>query len=182
MTCIMKVEMCYNKIKIGLEAFAIFPNLRFLKLRGNRISSFDEVHKLSCVKLLQSLDLQQNPVALDQDYRSNVFNELEQLEVLDNLVKGEIEDKKSNGDEIEFNPNVEDEDENRQGPICAEEWIDDHTSSSDAGSKKSGYSIESFVSESVSSNESKEEESEQFTQSDGSQTGSKESSLLEQSS
>jgi hypothetical protein len=77
MTCIMKVEMCYNKIKIGLEAFAIFPNLRFLKLRGNRISSFDEVHKLSCVKLLQSLDLQQNPVALDQDYRSNVFNELE---------------------------------------------------------------------------------------------------------
>ena len=33
--------------------------------------------------------------------------------MLDNLVKGEIEDKKSNGDEIEFNPNVEDEDENR---------------------------------------------------------------------
>ena len=40
---IMKIEMCFNKIKNGLDAFKTFPNLRFLKLRGNRISSFDEV-------------------------------------------------------------------------------------------------------------------------------------------
>ena len=49
---IMKIEMCFNKIKTGLDAFSVFPNLRFLKLRGNRISCFDEVAKLLNVRLL----------------------------------------------------------------------------------------------------------------------------------
>jgi len=55
---IMKVEMCFNKIKGGLDAFKSFPNLRFLKLRGNRISDISEVARLSVVPLLSSLDLQ----------------------------------------------------------------------------------------------------------------------------
>lgn len=44
--------MCYNKLKVGLDAFAIYKSLTILKLRGNRIESFDEVAKLSKCTLL----------------------------------------------------------------------------------------------------------------------------------
>ena len=74
---IMKIEMCFNKIKTGLDAFSCFPNLRFLKLRGNRISEIHEVAKLSNVQLLQSLDLQQNPIFHIENYRKEVFYVLE---------------------------------------------------------------------------------------------------------
>ena len=67
----------------NLDAFAYFPQLRFLKLRGNRISDIEEVAKLSKVPLLHSLDLQQNPVFFVEAYRDKVFEVLEQLEVLD---------------------------------------------------------------------------------------------------
>lgn len=73
----MKIEMCFNKIKTGLDAFSCFPNLRFLKLRGNRISEIHEVAKLSNVQLLQSLDLQQNPIFHIENYRKEVFYVLE---------------------------------------------------------------------------------------------------------
>lgn len=107
---LLKIEMCYNRIKTGLEAFQIYKQLINLKLRGNRIDSFVEVGKLKLCPLLIDLDLSSNPVQQQNDYRDIVFGKLEGLEYLDTIAKEDFA-RLSNGDSCEFNPNVEPEDE-----------------------------------------------------------------------
>ena len=59
---VIKIEMCSNKIKTGLGNFARYPMLSSLKLRTNRIDSFDELKNLNAVKLLTEIDLVGNPI------------------------------------------------------------------------------------------------------------------------
>lgn len=44
---IIKIELCSNKIRTGLENFAIFKQLYSLKLRTNRVDCIKEVGKLA---------------------------------------------------------------------------------------------------------------------------------------
>lgn len=136
---LQRIELCYNKIQTGLEAFQKYPLLHMIKLRGNRINSFEEIAKLGKCRMLTDLDLSANPCQKLKDYRAVVFNLCEPLETLDDLSKEQVEDR-TDGESQEFNPNETDDlnfDKEHRG-YQQDKWLDDVTSSSDASKKSSG--------------------------------------------
>lgn len=81
-----KLVLADNRLSGGLQRLvsAVLPNLTKLDLSGNKISSFDEVSALKPLKL-RSLDLLGNPIENKPDYRTKIFNMLDELEYLDNI-------------------------------------------------------------------------------------------------
>ena len=51
-----------------------FPNVKFLKLSRNDISSYQEILKLSKLKNLKGLSLYKNPIELDEAYSSKILS------------------------------------------------------------------------------------------------------------
>ncbi|KAI9220082.1 hypothetical protein BC828DRAFT_137621 [Blastocladiella britannica] len=57
--------------------------LSYLNLRNNKIDSFDEIDHLGGLKSLARLNLQQNPICEQENYRLNIVYRLAHLKVLD---------------------------------------------------------------------------------------------------
>jgi len=114
---VIKIEMCSNKIKIGLASFARYPMLSALKLRSNRIDSFEELEALNAVKLLTELDLVGNPIVQRDDYRKQVYHTIKNLQILDLKTKQdtrEIDSEHMSDEDADIPQAIsEDEDENR---------------------------------------------------------------------
>ena len=91
-----------------METLTIYPVLHQIKLRGNRIATFEEINKLKKCPMLTDLDLSANPCQKLPDYRVMVYNICEGLETLDDLAKQEVEDR-TDGESCEFNPNETDD-------------------------------------------------------------------------
>jgi len=63
--------------------FSSLPNLRVLVLANNRISMLSEIDKLACLKHLEVLNLEDNPVQKREHYRLYVVHHLPSVNLLD---------------------------------------------------------------------------------------------------
>jgi Leucine-rich repeat (LRR) protein len=61
-----RLELCDNGIETGFDVIATqYPELKVLKVSGNKIKSLDEIKHLSGLEHLDSLDMVGNPVMGD---------------------------------------------------------------------------------------------------------------------
>lgn len=72
-----------NVEKISQDAMQNLPNLRLLILNSNKISSLEEVRKLSVLRNLEHLSLIDNPVTSVENYRLFVIYHLPCVRILD---------------------------------------------------------------------------------------------------
>jgi hypothetical protein len=85
---IRELYLSYNDIS-DVSPFASCDTLEVLDLEGNDIDDISSIQFLSSCCLLSSLSLESNPVAAQPEYRSNVLSWLPQLQVLDDISRGE---------------------------------------------------------------------------------------------
>jgi hypothetical protein len=65
-----RLELCDNGIETGCDIIATqYPELRVLKLSGNKIATADELKHLGQSLHLESLDIQGNPVLDDESMK-----------------------------------------------------------------------------------------------------------------
>ena len=73
-----------NRIKSISDSLQYFPFLNTLTLNNNELDNVDEaIEELKCLRHLQYLDLQNNPIAEEDNYRLRVIGELPWLSSLD---------------------------------------------------------------------------------------------------
>ena len=61
-----RLELCDNGIETGFDVIATqYPELKVLKVSGNKIKSLDEIKHLASLEHLDSLDMVGNPVMGD---------------------------------------------------------------------------------------------------------------------
>ncbi len=85
---IRELYLSYNDIS-DVSPFAGCDTLEVLDLEGNDIDDLSSVQFLSSCNLLTSLSLESNPVAVQPEYRSTVLSWLQQLQILDDIPRGE---------------------------------------------------------------------------------------------
>eukprot|EP00884_Botryococcus_braunii_P003346 jgi/Botrbrau1/13011/Bobra.0389s0008.3 len=107
-----------NKIAGGLDVLkTCCPNLRRLDLSNNRMASMLALQPLSALSVLQSLELEANPLASLPNYREAIFKLNPALTVIDQqdiLGKDALHDEEEDGDEEEEEYDDE-EDEEQEG-------------------------------------------------------------------
>ncbi|KAL7751494.1 hypothetical protein RI367_002955 [Sorochytrium milnesiophthora] len=80
---LQRLHLRENQIE-SLSGFsAANANLTYLNLRANRIAAWTEVEKLAVLRGLAQLNLSENPICEQDNYRLNVIYRLLQVQVLD---------------------------------------------------------------------------------------------------
>ncbi|CAI2374923.1 unnamed protein product [Moneuplotes crassus] len=82
-----RLELADNNIAGGLGALSKYPNLKNLKLCGNKIKSIDDVAELKPLSKLENLDFIETPLSKTEDYKKKIWELFENLKVLDNFDK-----------------------------------------------------------------------------------------------
>ncbi len=85
---IRELYLSYNDIS-DVSPFAGCDTLEVLDLEGNDIDDLSSLQFLSSCNLLSSLSLESNPVASQPEYRGTVLSWLPQLQILDDISRGE---------------------------------------------------------------------------------------------
>lgn len=85
---IRELYLSYNDIS-DVSPFAGCDTLEVLDLEGNDIDDLSTIQFLSSCGLLTSLSLESNPVASQPEYRNTVLSWLPQLQILDDIARGE---------------------------------------------------------------------------------------------
>jgi len=78
-----KLDLHGNIIKNGLENLKNCPNLQFINLSNNLISSLEELDSLALLKNLKQLDLYRNPVVELAGYKAYIKNLLPNLNIVE---------------------------------------------------------------------------------------------------
>ncbi|VDK67182.1 unnamed protein product [Gongylonema pulchrum] len=73
MESLSHLDLSENRISTGLEALTSCPNLKYINLSGNRIAEWAAVEPLKKLEQLKSLDLFGNEIAVDMEYRRQIF-------------------------------------------------------------------------------------------------------------
>ena len=97
------VSLSDNNIST-LKDFAYLKNLKEIYIRKNNISDFKEVLYLTKCTNLRVLWLNENPIALNPNYRYYVIKILSQIVKLDDIAISSEERKWAEGVEIDFSP------------------------------------------------------------------------------
>eukprot|EP00884_Botryococcus_braunii_P003343 jgi/Botrbrau1/13009/Bobra.0389s0008.2 len=109
-----------NKIAGGLDVLkTCCPNLRRLDLSNNRMASMLALQPLSALSVLQSLELEANPLASLPNYREAIFKLNPALTVIDQqdiLGKDALHDEEEDGDEEEEEYDDEEDEEQEVNP------------------------------------------------------------------
>lgn len=84
------ISLSVNKLK-SLEDFSHCPNLKELYLRKNLINNIQELNHLTNLPYLDTLWLEENPIAGMNNYRKAVLSILPNLKKLDNQEVTEAE-------------------------------------------------------------------------------------------
>ena len=90
------ISLSNNNIK-DIKALKNLKNLKELYLQDNNISDFNQIDYLKNCKKLEILNLSENPISKQQNYRQNILNILPNLKKLDDL-----ENNNSNFQHIKF--------------------------------------------------------------------------------
>ena len=108
-----RLELCDNGIETGLDVIATqYPNLKVLKVSGNKINSMDELKHLASCEHLESLDIVNNPVFKDEETSKDAVRKvLPKLEVLNGFNREGNEVLSDEDDEDEYEEDEEGEDE-----------------------------------------------------------------------
>jgi hypothetical protein len=85
---IRELYLSYNDIS-DVSPLAGCDTLEVLDLEGNDIDDLSSLQFLSSCNLLSSLSLESNPVASQPEYRCTVLSWLPQLQILDDIARGE---------------------------------------------------------------------------------------------
>ncbi len=85
---IRELYLSYNDIS-DVSPLAGCDTLEVLDLEGNDIDDLSSLQFLSSCNVLSSLSLESNPVASQPEYRSTVLSWLPQLQILDDIGRGE---------------------------------------------------------------------------------------------
>jgi Leucine-rich repeat (LRR) protein len=113
-----RIELSDNKISGTLEVLAQYPELKVIKLAGNKIKSLEDIVCLKNVSKLENLDLAENPLCKQKDYPEKVWELLPELKVLDGVDR--------DGEEvISLGDDEGDEEEENEGEEGDNEFIDD---------------------------------------------------------
>lgn len=113
-----RIELSDNKISGTLEVLAQYPELKVIKLAGNKIKSLEDITCLKNVTKLENLDLAENPLCKQKDYSEKVWELLPGLKVLDGVDR--------DGEEvISLGDDEGDEEEENEGEEGDNEFIDD---------------------------------------------------------
>ena len=84
-----------------------------------------------------------NPITEIKGYRRQVFEILEQIAILDNREKQDLDVFSQTGDSCHLDPNIEDDDDEPFKGGGQGFWVDDNTSSEGTGGRNSGFSKDS---------------------------------------
>jgi len=82
-----RLELYDNNISEGLKHLVQYPNLKVIKLGGNKIKSLDEIAELKALKEIENIDFIENPVSKEKEYSSKMWEMFSSLKVLDGLDK-----------------------------------------------------------------------------------------------
>jgi len=77
------LDLSFNDIEEVTDDILEFPNLKMIYLHGNKISSLQDLSKLTRLPNLYSLTLHGNPLENTPDYRSSILTMLPYLRSLD---------------------------------------------------------------------------------------------------
>ncbi|CAD8140728.1 unnamed protein product [Paramecium pentaurelia] len=93
---VLSIKMNYNNLKGDslLRISKLFPNITYLDLSHNQITKIDDLKHLNNFKKLEHLDMRFNPVKRYKDYKKIVFEQIPQLQNLDD--DQEIDDSLDN--------------------------------------------------------------------------------------
>lgn len=172
-----------NKISGGLDVLATCcPNLRRLDLTNNRMASVSVLQPLSALSVLQSLEVEANPLASVPNYRQAIFKLIPSLGVIDQQDihgKEALNDEEEDGDEEEEEYDEEEEEEQEVEEEGAEEgeevddgeegqgedgdaYEDDEGGEEEGGDEEDGYDdAEGEEGEEVDDEEEEEDEDEE---------------------
>jgi len=122
---LIRLEITDNKFKASEVSKIVdkYPKLQILMLSDNNITDFPEIQRLSGLKELLQLDLNNTPLSKKDNYRKKLFELIPTLEILDDLDKegnpyefdddeeGEDYDGEEEDSEEDYDQDDEDEDE-----------------------------------------------------------------------
>ena len=109
-----RLELCDNGIETGLDVIATqYPELKVLKVSGNKINSLDELKHLTSCEHLESLDIVNNPVMGDEgdEAKQKIRDALPKLEVLNGYNKAGEEVLSDEEDEEDYEEDEDGEDD-----------------------------------------------------------------------
>jgi len=107
-----KLELSENRLSGGLENLAGCPNLKSLKLSGNKIKDLKILEPLKSLRNLRSLDLFNCDLTESETHREDVFRLLPQLQYLNSFDR---EDQEQDPSDDELGGDEDEEDEELEG-------------------------------------------------------------------
>lgn len=114
-----KLDLSDNQISDGLELLSASPNLEFLNLSNNPLKDISSLEALTKLKQLQSLEVFNCELTNNDDYRTKIFEQLEDVLFVDGFDR-----------EGQPAPNEDDEDQDDEGDEGSE---DDEGESEEGG-------------------------------------------------
>ncbi|XP_022198407.1 acidic leucine-rich nuclear phosphoprotein 32 family member A [Nilaparvata lugens] len=106
-----KLELSDNRISNCLTVLHTSPKLTYLNLSGNKLTTLEAIEPLVELKALKSLDLFNNEITANENYREKVFKMLPSLKCLDGYDANdkEVEDDSDDDEEVNGNDDTDDE-------------------------------------------------------------------------
>ncbi len=110
-----RLELSDNRIHNGLAVLQGSPAITHLNISGNKIKEFDVLEPLKSLENLTHLDLFNNPLGDEDDFRKRVFDLLPNLKYLDSADINNEEADESDLEDGGANGAVDGEDEEDDG-------------------------------------------------------------------
>ncbi|VDN05625.1 unnamed protein product [Thelazia callipaeda] len=119
---LQRLDLSENRISGNLDQLLCCPNIKYLNLAGNKISTLEALEPLKKLEVLRSLDLFGCELAAAEDYRKNVFEMITSLKYLDGY---DVQDEEAESDSEILEETIDDEEEDVGGEVLVDSDNDD---------------------------------------------------------